>query len=171
MTELEAPTRPSRLPGGATVSVRVLLADGQALVRAGFRMILEAEPDIQVVGEAADGDQAVQAARRLRPDVVLIDARMPVLDGVEATHRLVAGGSGVRVLILTTADRDEDVDAAIRAGASGFLLKDVRPGQLVEAAAWSPAAARCWPRRSPAGCWSAWHGRCQPAASSRRRTL
>jgi DNA-binding NarL/FixJ family response regulator len=133
MTELEAPTRPSRLPGGATVSVRVLLADGQALVRAGFRMILEAEPVIQVVGEAADGDQAVQAARRLRPDVVLIDARMPVLDGVEATRRLVAGGSGVRVLILTTADRDEDVDAAIRAGASGFLLKDVRPGQLVEA--------------------------------------
>src|SRR5205809_6769474 len=114
MTELEAPTRPSRLPGGATVSVRVLLADGQALVRAGSRMILEAEPDIQVVGEAADGDQAVQAARRLRPDVVLIDARMPGLDGEETTHRQVAGGLGVTIPILPTPERGTAVVATIR---------------------------------------------------------
>jgi DNA-binding NarL/FixJ family response regulator len=115
------------------MSIRVLLADDQALVRAGFRMILEAQPDIEVVGEAADGSQAVQAGRRLRPDVVLMDARMSNLDGIEATRQLAAGGSGVRVLILTTVDLDECIYAAVRAGASGFLLKDVQPAQLVEA--------------------------------------
>ena len=118
---------------GGPMRIRVLVADDQALVRAGLRMILEAEPDVQVVGEAADGLQAVQTGRRLRPDVVLMDACLPVLDGVQATRRLIADQSGVRVLILTTVDLDEDVDAAIRAGASGFLLKDVPPAQLVEA--------------------------------------
>jgi DNA-binding NarL/FixJ family response regulator len=115
------------------MSIRVLLADDQALVRAGFRMILEVQPDIEVVGEAADGRQAVETGRRLRPDVVLMDARMPNLDGIEATRRLVTSGFGVRVLILTTFDLDEYVYEAIRVGASGFLLKDVQPAQLVEA--------------------------------------
>ena len=115
------------------MTIRVLLCDDQALVRGGFRMILEARPDLEVVGEAEDGLQAVQLGRRLAPDVVLMDVRMPNLDGVEATGRLVAGGSGARIVILTTYDLDEYVYAAIRAGASGFLLKDVQPAQLVEA--------------------------------------
>jgi DNA-binding NarL/FixJ family response regulator len=116
-----------------TATIRVLLADDQALVRSGFRMILEARADLEVVGEAADGVEAVALGRRLQPDVILMDVRMPSLDGVEATRRLVAGGSRARIVILTTYDLDEYVHAAIRAGASGFLLKDVRPAQLVEA--------------------------------------
>jgi DNA-binding NarL/FixJ family response regulator len=115
------------------VTIKVLLCDDQALVRSGFRMILEARPDLQVVGEAADGLQAVELGRRLAPDVILMDVRMPNLDGVEATHRLVEGGAGARILILTTYDLDQYVHQAIRAGASGFLLKDVQPAQLVEA--------------------------------------
>ena len=115
------------------MTIKVLLCDDQALVRSGFRMILEARPDLQVVGEAADGLQAVELGRRLAPDVILMDVRMPNLDGVEATRRLVEGGSGARIVILTTYDLDEYVYAAIRAGASGFLLKDVQPAQLVEA--------------------------------------
>ncbi|HKE98788.1 MAG TPA: response regulator transcription factor [Actinomycetes bacterium] len=115
------------------MTTRVVLCDDQALVRGGFRMILEARPDLEVVGEAADGLQAVELGRRLAPDVILMDVRMPNLDGVEATRRLVAGGSGARILILTTYDLDEYVHQAIRAGASGFLLKDVQPAQLVEA--------------------------------------
>jgi DNA-binding NarL/FixJ family response regulator len=115
------------------MTVRVLLCDDQALVRSGFRMILEARPDLQVIGEAADGLQAVELSRRLAPDVVLMDVRMPNLDGVEATRQLVEGGSAARIVILTTYDLDEYVHAAIRAGASGFLLKDVQPAQLVEA--------------------------------------
>jgi DNA-binding NarL/FixJ family response regulator len=113
--------------------IKVLLCDDQALVRTGFRMILEARDDLEVVGEAEDGRQAVECGRRLRPDVVLMDVRMPHLDGVEATHRLVAEGSPARVIILTTYDLDEYVYEAIRVGASGFLLKDVQPAQLVEA--------------------------------------
>jgi DNA-binding NarL/FixJ family response regulator len=113
--------------------IRVLLADDQALVRGGFRMILEARDDFEVAGEAANGVEAVELAQALRPDVVLMDIRMPVLDGVEATRRLVASGSPARVLVLTTFDLDEYVDAAIRAGASGFLLKDVEPEELVTA--------------------------------------
>jgi DNA-binding NarL/FixJ family response regulator len=113
--------------------IRVLLADDQALVRSGFRMILEARADLEVVGEAEDGADAVSLARSLRPDAILMDVRMPKLDGVEATRRIVASGSAARVLILTTYDLDEYVYAAIRAGASGFLLKDVEPAQLVEA--------------------------------------
>jgi DNA-binding NarL/FixJ family response regulator len=115
------------------VSIRVLLADDQALVRSGFRLILETREDIEVVGEAQDGREAVELARRVGPDVILMDVRMPNLDGVEATRRLAAAGSPARVLILTTFDLDEYVYEAIRAGASGFLLKDVQPAQLVEA--------------------------------------
>jgi DNA-binding NarL/FixJ family response regulator len=115
------------------VSIRVLLCDDQALVRSGFRMILETREDLEVVGEAEDGVQALELAWRQLPDVVLMDVRMPRLDGVEATRRLVAGGSESRVLILTTFDLDEYVFEALRAGASGFLLKDVQPAQLVDA--------------------------------------
>jgi DNA-binding NarL/FixJ family response regulator len=114
------------------VSIRVLLVDDQALIRAGFRMILDAEDDIEVVGECADGTQAVDSVRRLKPDVVLMDIRMPEMDGIEAT-RLVAYGDGApKVLMLTTFDLDEYVYDALRAGASGFLLKDVPAEQLVD---------------------------------------
>jgi DNA-binding NarL/FixJ family response regulator len=113
--------------------IRVLLADDQALVRSGFQMILASQPDIEVVGEANDGRQAIDLTNRLAPDVVLMDVRMPVLDGLEATRRLVELGTNARILILTTFDLDEYVYAAIRVGASGFLLKDVRPSQLVDA--------------------------------------
>jgi DNA-binding NarL/FixJ family response regulator len=112
--------------------VRVLIADDQALVRAGFKMILDAEDDLEVIGEATDGAEAVTLADRLRPDVVLMDIRMPELDGIEATRRVVAldGEPPVRVLMLTTFDLNEYVYEALRAGASGFLLKDVPPEQL-----------------------------------------
>jgi DNA-binding NarL/FixJ family response regulator len=116
------------------MSIRVLLVDDQALIRAGFRMILDAEDDIEVVGECADGTQAVDSVRRLKPDVVLMDIRMPEMDGIEAT-RLIANGGGEglpRVLMLTTFDLDEYVYDALRAGASGFLLKDVPAEQLVD---------------------------------------
>jgi DNA-binding NarL/FixJ family response regulator len=114
------------------VSVGVLIVDDQALVRAGFRMILEAEPDIEVVGEAADGGEAVAEARRLRPDVVLMDVRMPDVDGIESTRRLLGDdGSDAKVVMLTTFDMDEYVYDALRVGASGFLLKDVPPERLV----------------------------------------
>jgi DNA-binding NarL/FixJ family response regulator len=116
------------------VSLRVVIADDQSLVRAGFRMILEAEPDIEVVGEAADGAEAVATALDLKPDVVLMDVRMPNVDGLEATRRLLdGGGDGPRVLILTTFDLDEYVYEALRAGASGFLVKDTPPERLVDA--------------------------------------
>jgi DNA-binding NarL/FixJ family response regulator len=114
------------------MSIGILIADDQALVRAGFRMILEAEPDLRVLAEAKDGDEAVEAARRVRPDIVLMDIRMPKLDGLEATRRIMAGtDQPPRVLILTTFDLDEYVFDALHAGASGFLLKDVPPEQLV----------------------------------------
>jgi DNA-binding NarL/FixJ family response regulator len=115
------------------VSVGVLIADDQALVRGGFRMILEAKEDIEVVGEAGDGAEAVALVERLQPDVVLMDVRMPDVDGIEATRRIAASGSSARIVILTTYDVDEYVFAALRAGASGFLLKDVRPPELTEA--------------------------------------
>ena len=114
------------------MSIAVLIADDQALVRTGFRMILDAEPDIDVVGEAADGHEALAAARRLRPDVVLMDVRMPELDGIAATRELLAVDGATKVVILTTFDLDEYVYDALRAGASGFLLKDVPPEQLVD---------------------------------------
>jgi DNA-binding NarL/FixJ family response regulator len=113
--------------------LRVLIADDQALVRAGFRLILETEPGIEVVGEAGDGREAIGQARRLRPDVVLIDVRMPGLDGLEATRRLLSADPSSRVIMLTTFDLDEYVYAALKAGASGFLLKDVSPERLVAA--------------------------------------
>jgi DNA-binding NarL/FixJ family response regulator len=114
------------------VSLGVLIVDDQALVRAGFRMILEAEDDMDVVGEAADGQEAVAAARRLRPDVVLMDVRMPDVDGIEATRRLLGDdGFDAKIVMLTTFEMDEYVYDALRAGASGFLLKDVPPEQLV----------------------------------------
>jgi DNA-binding NarL/FixJ family response regulator len=112
--------------------IRILVVDDQALVRSGFRLILDSEPDFEVVGEAADGQEAVDLARRLRPDVVLMDVRMPRMDGVEATRTLAADGA-TRVLILTTFDLDEHLFAAVRAGASGFLLKDVPPDDLASA--------------------------------------
>jgi DNA-binding NarL/FixJ family response regulator len=110
----------------------VVIVDDQALVRAGFRMILDAADGIRVVGEAADGEEAIRVMRRLEPDVVLMDVRMPVLDGLEATRRiLVDHAPGPRIIMLTTFDVDEYVYSALRAGASGFLLKDVTPEQLV----------------------------------------
>jgi DNA-binding NarL/FixJ family response regulator len=113
--------------------IRVLLADDQTLVRDGFRSIVERESDIEVVGEATDGRAAIECARALRPDVVLMDIRMPVLDGLAATRRLLADLDAPRVLILTTFDANEYVYEALTAGASGFLLKDVRAGELTEA--------------------------------------
>lgn len=116
------------------MSLRLLLADDQAMVRAGLRLVCEAEPDLQVVGEAADGEQAVAAAQRLRPDVTLMDVRMPGVDGIEATRRLSALEVPVtRVLVLTTFDTESYVHAALRAGAAGFLLKAAEPERLVEA--------------------------------------
>ncbi|HET9286236.1 MAG TPA: response regulator transcription factor [Gaiella sp.] len=116
------------------MTTKVLIVDDQSLVRAGFRMILESEPEIEVVGEAADGLTAVLAARETQPDVILMDVRMPNVDGLEATRRLLEGKEeGPRILILTTFDLDEYVYEALRAGASGFLLKDTPPEQLVEA--------------------------------------
>jgi DNA-binding NarL/FixJ family response regulator len=115
--------------------VRVLLADDQALVRAGFKVLLDVEEDVTVVGEATDGADALEQVRRHRPDVVLMDIRMPVLDGLEATRQIAAtrGLEGVRVLILTTYDTDAYVFEALQAGASGFLLKDCGPAELLHA--------------------------------------
>ncbi|MFT3971480.1 MAG: response regulator transcription factor [Micropruina sp.] len=113
--------------------IRVFLADDQALVRSGFRMLIEAEDDLAVVGEAADGAAAVQALTAQPADVVLMDIRMPVMDGVEATRQIAQAGLGTKVLVLTTFDVDEYVFAALKAGASGFLLKDARPTDLLNA--------------------------------------
>ncbi|MBA3842763.1 MAG: response regulator transcription factor [Actinobacteria bacterium] len=115
--------------------IRILLVDDQALVRAGFRMILDAESEMEVIGEAADGREAVDQVRALRPDVVLMDIRMPELDGLEAARRILANGGdeAPKILMLTTFDLDEYVYEALRAGASGFLLKDTPPEQLVAA--------------------------------------
>ncbi|MFI2705089.1 response regulator [Cellulosimicrobium composti] len=118
---------------GTGAPIRVLLVDDQALLRMGFRMILAAEDDIEVVGEAGDGETGVAQASALRPDVVLMDVRMPGTNGIEATERIVAAHPGSRVIILTTFDLDEYAFAALRAGASGFLLKDAKPGELVGA--------------------------------------
>jgi DNA-binding NarL/FixJ family response regulator len=113
------------------MTIKVLIADDQALVRAGFKMILETDPEVRVVAEADDGAGAVEAALRTRPDIALMDIRMPGMDGLEATRRIMAAPSPPRVLILTTFDHDEYVFDALAAGASGFLLKDVAPEQLL----------------------------------------
>ena len=113
------------------MSIGVVVADDQAIVRAGFRLLIDSEPDLVVLGEAADGAEAVAVARKTAPDVVLMDIRMPVMDGIAATRLLADGGSQPRVLILTTFDLDEYVFAALRAGASGFMLKDRPPEELL----------------------------------------
>jgi DNA-binding NarL/FixJ family response regulator len=115
------------------MSASVLLVDDQELMRMAFRMVIESQPDLRVAGEAANGIEAVRQVATLQPDVVLMDVRMPQLDGVEATRRIVASGSNVRIIILTTFDLDEYVYAALRAGASGFLLKDAQPADLLSA--------------------------------------
>ena len=144
------------------MSTRVLIADDQALVRAGFRKLLESAPGVEVVGEAADGLQAVDQARRLQPTLVLMDIRMPRLDGIEATRRLAASADRTRVLILTTFGLDDYVYEALRAGASGFMLKDAPPEEFLAAvevvargdALIAPAVTRSvieeFARRSPA---------------------
>jgi DNA-binding NarL/FixJ family response regulator len=122
---------------------RVLIADDQPLMRTGFRMILDAEPDIEVVGEAVDGEEAIRLAARVRADVVLMDVRMPRLDGIEATRRLAASGSPARVIVLTTFDLDEHVHAALRAGAGGFLLKDGPAAEMLTAVRVVAAGETC----------------------------
>ena len=115
------------------MSTRILIVDDQALVRAGFRLVLESEKDFEVAGEAGDGSQAVDSARRLHPDVILMDVRMPGVDGLEATRRILSADStGIRIIMLTTFDLDEYVYAALQAGACGFLLKDVTPEHLID---------------------------------------
>jgi DNA-binding NarL/FixJ family response regulator len=113
--------------------VSILLADDQELLRMGFRMVLEAQPDLEVAGEAGDGERAVELVSQLEPDIVLMDVRMPIMDGVEATRRIVDRGGRSRVIILTTFDLDEYAYSALRAGASGFLLKDAPPADLLSA--------------------------------------
>jgi DNA-binding NarL/FixJ family response regulator len=111
--------------------IKVLIADDQSLVRAGFRVLIDSAPDLEVVGEAADGREAVELTRSLHPDVVLMDVRMPEMDGLAATREIVHGSEGPRVIVLTTFDIDEYVFEALRAGASGFLLKDMEPTELL----------------------------------------
>ena len=113
--------------------ITVLIVDDQALVRAGFRALIDSADDLEVVGEAEDGERAIALAMELRPDVILMDVRMPVLDGIEATRRIYAEGVAAKVIVLTTFDLDEYVHEALRAGAGGFLLKDTRPADLLEA--------------------------------------
>jgi DNA-binding NarL/FixJ family response regulator len=115
------------------MSISVLVADDQSMVRAGFRMLLSGEEDIEVVAEARDGNEAVEKAARFRPTVVLMDIRMPELDGLEATRRILAAEPSARILVLTTFDLDEYIYEALRAGASGFVLKDDRPEELIAA--------------------------------------
>lgn len=117
----------------ASAPIRVLIVDDQSMLRMGFALVLNAEPDIEVVGEAGDGAAGIAMAKALRPDVVLMDVRMPGLDGIEATRQLAAEAPEVRVIILTTFDLDEYAFAALRVGASGFLLKDARPEELANA--------------------------------------
>lgn len=114
-------------------ATRILLVDDQELLRMGFRMVLDAQDDLEVVGEAGDGAEAIALARALRPDVILMDVRMPGVDGVQATETLIGGGHEARIIILTTFDLDEYAHAALRAGASGFLLKDAPPADLLSA--------------------------------------
>jgi DNA-binding NarL/FixJ family response regulator len=115
------------------MSIRIVLADDQELMRMGFRMVIESQTDLSIVGEAANGNEAVERAAELRPDIVLMDVRMPQLDGIDATRRIIAADDRVRIIILTTFDLDEYTYSALRAGASGFLLKDAPPAELLTA--------------------------------------
>lgn len=133
MSEQGAVGQGTDAEGAGGRRIRILLVDDQALVRAGFRMVIDSQPDLEVVGEAADGLAGVQAVQRLAPDLVVMDVRMPVLDGIEATRRIVALPDPPRVVVLTTFDLDEHALAAIRAGASGFLLKDAPPEDMLAA--------------------------------------
>ncbi|HEY4829959.1 MAG TPA: response regulator transcription factor [Solirubrobacteraceae bacterium] len=133
-------------------AVRIVVADDHDVVRSGFTSLLETQPEFTVVGTARDGAEAVRVGRQLEPDVVLMDVRMPGMDGIEATRQLTASGAaGIRILILTTFDLDEYVYEALRAGASGFLLKDVTAEVLFHAVRVIAAATRCSPPASPAG--------------------
>lgn len=132
------------------MTIRVVVADDQELVRSGFAMILDAQPDIEVVAEVGDGAGAVAAVRALGPDVALLDVRMPVMDGIEACRAISASGD-CRSVMLTTFDTDAYVFDALRAGASGFLLKDVRRDDLVHAVRVARPATPCWRRPWPAG--------------------
>lgn len=136
------------------MTIRVLIADDEALLRMAFGMVLEAQPDLAPVGEAADGAQAVDLARELRPDVVLMDVRMPGIDGIEATRQVVRVSPRSRVLILTTFDLDEYAFAGLGAGASGFLLKNTRPEELLAAIRNVAAGDAVVSPGSPAACWS-----------------
>ncbi|CAM5547637.1 Protein-glutamate methylesterase/protein-glutamine glutaminase [Streptomyces alboniger] len=149
------------------MAIRVLLVDQPPLLRTGFRMILEAEQDIAVVGEAGDGLQALDQVRALQPDVVLMDIRMPRMDGVEATGQITGPGRDgpAKVLVLTTFDLDEYVVEALRAGASGFLLKDATANELVQAIRVVAAARRCSRRASRAACSTSTPRTCPPATS------
>jgi len=119
----------------------ILLADDQELMRMGFRMVIDSQPDLEVIGEASSGREAIDATGRLAPDVVLMDVRMPECDGVQATRTIVESGAASRIIILTTFDLDEYVYAGLRAGASGFLLKDAQPAELLAARLRQPGAA------------------------------
>ncbi len=132
--------------------IRVLLADDQPLIRGGFRALLDAEDDLEVVGEAGNGDEAVALAAERLPDVALMDVQMPILDGIEATRRIAADPrlAGVHVVILTNYGFDEHVFNALRAGASGFLVKDIEPADLLHAVRVAARGKLCWRRRSPA---------------------
>lgn len=140
------------------MTTRVLIADDQEMVRTGFRMIVDSQPDMEVVGEARDGAEAVALARRLRPEVCLFDIRMPRMDGLEATRLLVSPdvAEPLRVVIVTTFDMDEYVYGALRGGAVGFLLKDSGPALLVEAVRAAANGEALVSPRSPSGCWSTW---------------
>ncbi|CAM5588854.1 Protein-glutamate methylesterase/protein-glutamine glutaminase [Streptomyces griseoloalbus] len=150
------------------MAIRVLLVDDQPLLRTGFRMILEAEQDLAVVGEAGDGLQALDQVRALQPDVVLMDIRMPRMDGVEATRQITGPerDGPAKVLVLTTFDLDEYVVEALKAGASGFLL-GYAPGRTswCRRSGWWPPGRPCSPRASRAGCWTSTPRICRPARS------
>lgn len=133
------------------MTVRVVLADDQPLIRAGLRVLIADTPDLEIAGEAGTGAQAVQLARDVQPDVVVMDIRMPGMDGIEATQMITADSLGTRVLILTTFDDDDNVYASLRAGASGFVVKDMVPEDILAAIRVVAAAMPCWHRASPGG--------------------